>query len=220
MKRLALEYTRVSTGKQARTSLGLDAQKETIRSFCSNNGFEIVGTFQDIQSGGRDDRIELQQAIAQAKSTGATIIVKSLCRLSRDVHFISGLMKHGVPFLVCDLGPDVPSFMLHIFSAINELERKQVSERTKSALAQSKKRGVKLGSDNPAIRAGLEKRSLDTLAVLAKPLKDAIQTCGYGKWTAIAGWMMENEFKTPNGKDRWYPATVRQLVLKMEELKL
>ena len=90
---------------------------------------------------------------------------------------------------------------------------------TKEALSQAKSRGVKLGSDNPAIRAGLEKRSLDTLAVLAKPLKDAIQTCGYGKWTAIAGWMMENEFKTPNGKDRWYPATVRQLVLKMEELE-
>ena len=91
---------------------------------------------------------------------------------------------------------------------------------TKQGLDKAKKRGVKLGSDNPAIRAGLEQRSIDTLSLLSKPLKAGIQQCGYGKWTAIARWLMENEFKTPNGKDRWYPATVRQLVLKMEELKL
>ena len=90
---------------------------------------------------------------------------------------------------------------------------------TKEGLSQAKLRGAKLGSDNPAIRAGLEQRSLDTLSLLAKPLKDGIQQCGYGKWTAIARWMMENEFKTPNGKDRWYPTTVRQLVLKMKEVE-
>lgn len=220
MGRLALEYTRVSTGKQAKTSLGLDAQKEAIKTFCANNGFDIVGSFQDIQSGGRDDREELQKAIATAQATGATIVVKSLCRLSRDVHFISGLMKHGVPFVVCDLGADVPSFMLHIFSAINELERKQVSDRTKAALAQSKKRGTKLGTDNPIVREAVEKRSRETLAVLAAPLKEAVVECGWGKWTAIAGWMMDKGHLTPKGKQRWYAATAKQLCEKMKALQL
>jgi DNA invertase Pin-like site-specific DNA recombinase len=100
-----------------------------------------------VESGkhGDDHRPELAKALAKARKAGAPVIVAKLDRLSRDVHYISGLMKHRVPFIVTELGVDTDPFMLHIYAALAEKERRMISERTKVALKAAKARGVALG---------------------------------------------------------------------------
>jgi len=143
----AVGYIRVSTTKQGRSGLGLEAQQEALARFAKAEGYEFIDTFSETISGKRDDgdRPRLAAAIALAGKRKASIIVAKLDRLSRDVHYISGLMKHRVPFIVTELGPDVDPFMLHIYAALAEKERRLISRRTKDALRAAKARGVKLG---------------------------------------------------------------------------
>jgi DNA invertase Pin-like site-specific DNA recombinase len=143
----AVAYVRVSTGKQQRSGLGLEAQKAAIARFAAQEGFKIGETFVETQSGKDDDtrRPQLKAALAAAKKGRAPVIVAKLCRLSRDVHFVSGLMKHKVAFIVADLGADTDPFMLHIYAAFFEKERRMISQRTKDALAAAKAQGKQLG---------------------------------------------------------------------------
>jgi DNA invertase Pin-like site-specific DNA recombinase len=144
----AIAYIRVSTGKQSRSGLGLEAQQATIKRFADQEGFEIVQTFTEVQSGKDDDnrRPQLAAALEEvARKAKAPVIVAKLDRLSRDVHFISGLMKHKVAFIVADLGADTDPFMLHLFAALAEKERRMIGQRTREALASAKARGVQLG---------------------------------------------------------------------------
>lgn len=141
----AIGYIRVSTDRQGRSGLGLEAQANTILKFAEAEGFEITTTFCETQSGARDSRPKLNAAIHQASKDGVPIIVSKLDRLSRDVHFISGLMKHRVPFIVAELGADTDPFLLHIYAALAEKERSLIGRRTKDALAAAKARGMQLG---------------------------------------------------------------------------
>jgi DNA invertase Pin-like site-specific DNA recombinase len=106
----------------------------------------IIEWRQDIESGSNSDRIELVKALQHAKILGCPIIVSKLDRLSRDVHFISGLMKEQVEFICCDLGRQSDPFTLHIFAALAQKEREMISTRTKAAMAAAKARGVVLGN--------------------------------------------------------------------------
>ena len=112
----AVAYIRVSTGKQAKSGLGLEAQIEAIRAFAKAEGYKVSGTFEEHESGkgadALDRRPQLAAAIKAAKKAGGPVIVSKLDRLSRDVHFISGLMAHRVPFIVTELGSDVDPFVL------------------------------------------------------------------------------------------------------------
>jgi DNA invertase Pin-like site-specific DNA recombinase len=142
----AIGYVRVSTAKQGRSGLGLKAQEAALAKFAEAEGFRFLQTFTEVESGKRtDDRPELAAAIAMAGKRKAPIIVAKLDRLSRDVHYISGLMKHRVPFIVTELGADTDPFLLHIYAALAEKERALISRRTKDALAAAKARGVRLG---------------------------------------------------------------------------
>jgi DNA invertase Pin-like site-specific DNA recombinase len=145
--RSAIGYIRVSTTKQGRSGLGLEAQQQALQRFAEAEGFVFAETFTETESGkhGDDHRPELAKALKQARKAKAPIIVAKLDRLSRDVHFISGLMKHRVPFIVTELGIDTDPFMLHIYAALAEKERRMISERTKAALRAAKARGVVLG---------------------------------------------------------------------------
>src|SRR5262249_54024537 len=136
----AVAYIRVSTSRQ---SLGLDAQMTAIGRFAEQEGYDVAQVFTEKQSGKDDDskRPQLKAALAAAKKAKAPILVAKLCRLSRDVHFISGLMKHKIPFVVAELGADTDPFMLHLYAAFAEKERRLISERTKAALAARKAAG-------------------------------------------------------------------------------
>ena len=141
----AIGYIRVSTTKQGRSGLGLEAQAAALAKFAEAEGLHLTQTFTETESGADNNRPELTAALALAKKRKAPIIVAKLDRLSRDVHFISGLMKHRVPFVVTELGADTDPFLLHIYAALAEKERALISRRTKDALASAKARGVRLG---------------------------------------------------------------------------
>jgi DNA invertase Pin-like site-specific DNA recombinase len=152
----AVAYTRVSTRKQGRSGLGLEAQQAAIRAFAEREGIEIAQWFCEVETGKGSDALSRRPELAAALNAGramrAPVLVSKLDRLSRDVHFISGLMSERVEFLVTELGKQADPFVLHLFAALAEKERHLISERTKAGLAAARKRGIRLG--NPQLRAG------------------------------------------------------------------
>ena len=154
----AIAYLRVSSREQGRSGLGLEAQRSYIEAFASREGFDVCAWFTEVESGKTvsdtlAERPQLAAAMRAAELAGAKVMVSKLDRLSRDVHFISGLMRDKVPFVVCELGLRVDNFQLHIYAAFAEKERALISERTRAALGALKARGVKLGSGNPSAGA-------------------------------------------------------------------
>src|SRR4051794_4919580 len=146
----AVAYLRVSTEKQGKSGLGLDAQRGAVDRFMGDHGFEPVAEFVEVETGKGSDaldrRPQLAAALKRAKGAKCPVLVAKLDRLSRDVAFISGLMAQRVPFVVAELGPEVDPIMLHIYAALAEKERALISARTKDALAAAKARGVRLGN--------------------------------------------------------------------------
>lgn len=145
-----IAYYRVSTDRQGRSGLGLEAQREAVADFVSVKNWSLVGEFTEIESGKRKDRPELTEAIAETKRIKGKLIIAKLDRLARNVHFISGLMETGVDFVAVDM-PTADRFMLHVYAAMAEEEGRRISQRTKAALAAAKARGVKLGANGKAL---------------------------------------------------------------------
>ncbi|MGI3902339.1 MAG: recombinase family protein [Janthinobacterium lividum] len=145
-----ITYYRVSTERQGRSGLGLEAQRERCFAFAAQNGLDVADSFTEVETGKGSDALErrpqLAAALAAAKRLKCSVLVAKLDRLSRDVHFIAGLMVQRVPFLVAELGSDVDPFMLHIYAALAEKERRMISERTRAALQARKKQGTQLGN--------------------------------------------------------------------------
>jgi len=149
MKNL-VAYYRVSTSQQERSGLGLDAQRAAVWKFAEAESYDVIHEVVETETGKGSDALErrpkLREALRVAAKQRCAIAVSKLDRLSRDVHFISGLMAQKVPFLVTELGVDADPFMLHLFAALAEKERALISRRTKEALAAAKARGVRLGN--------------------------------------------------------------------------
>jgi DNA invertase Pin-like site-specific DNA recombinase len=139
-----IAYYRVSTARQGRSGLGLDAQREAIRLHLSAVTGELLGEHTEIESGRRSDRPELLKALAACRLHRATLVIAKLDRLARNVAFISALMDSGVEFLATDM-PAANRLTLHIIAAVAENEARMISDRTKLALAAAKQRGTKLG---------------------------------------------------------------------------
>ena len=144
-------YYRVSTGKQGRSGLGLDAQREAVRAYLNGGKWELVAEFTEVESGKRhENRPQLREALELCKLTGATLIVAKLDRLSRDAAFLLTLQNAGARFVCADM-PDANSLTVGIMALVAQQERETISQRTKAALAAAKARGVKLGGrrDSP-----------------------------------------------------------------------
>lgn len=143
-------YCRVSTREQGQSGLGLEAQRGDIERFAAREGVTVVSWFTEVETAkgadAMDRRPQLARALREAKKLRAPVVVSKLDRLSRDVHFISGLMSNRVEFIVTELGRQADPFVLHLFAALAQKERQMISERTKAGLAAAKARGVKLGS--------------------------------------------------------------------------
>ena len=204
-------YLRVSTREQGRSGLGIEAQREALARFAEVEGFEVVAEYVEVESGkgcdALDYRPKLAAALAEARRHGkCPVAVAKLDRLSRDVHFISGLMAQRVPFLVAELGTDADPFMLHLFAALAEKERAMISARTKAALAAAKARGQILG--NPRLDAARavananHKAGADTFAHTVAPFIRDAQGAGARTLRAIAGALNGRGVTTPRG-GRW-----------------
>jgi len=163
MKHL-IAYYRVSTKKQQVSGLGLDAQREAVERYAKQNGYQIVGEFQETESGKmHDNRPQLRLAIEQCDLTGAKLVIAKLDRLSRNVAFLANLMETGVGFVACD-NPQANELTIHILAAVAQEERRAISQRTKAALAAAKKRGIKLGNPRLAEARSLRVRGEETKA--------------------------------------------------------
>jgi DNA invertase Pin-like site-specific DNA recombinase len=207
--RPAVAYVRVSTQGQARSGHGLAAQRDAIERFAAAEGFKIAAAFTEHESGkgadALDRRPKLAAAIKAARKLGGTVIVSKLDRLSRDVHFISGLMVHRVPFIVTELGADVDPFGLHLFAALAQKERALISKRTKEGLAAAKARGKKLGGWT----AGSE-RSAREAAALAERMRPVMaELAGLSAHKAAAELNRRKIASATGGQ--WYAATVIKL---------
>ena len=212
-------YVRVSTNQQGRSGLGIEAQREALSRFAQSEGLDLVAEFVEVETGKGSDaldrRPQLAAALAKARALRCPVAVSKLDRLSRDVHFISGLMTHRVPFLVADLGPDVDPFVLHLFAALAEKERALISGRTKSALAAAKAKGVKLG--NPRIEAARSRAvaslqaEADRAASNVLPIIAEIRRSGATTLRAVAEALNARGVPTPRG-GRWHATSVRNVL--------
>jgi DNA invertase Pin-like site-specific DNA recombinase len=209
-----VSYARVSTARQGKSGLGLDAQRAAMAAFVKANGLAVAAEYVEVETGKGHDALErrpqLKAALAEAKRLKCPVLVSKLCRLGRDVHFISGLMVNRVPFIVSELGPDVDPFMLHVYAALSEKERKLISDRTRDALTAAKARGKALGKHGrevlaPRNRAAAVERALG----LAETVK-ALQAEGKGV-REIAAALNERGIPTPRGA-RWHPTSVQRLL--------
>jgi len=209
----AIAYIRVSTDKQGKSGLGLEAQSASISAFATANGLDIIETFTEVETAkgadALDKRPALKAALAAAKRGNAPVIVAKLDRLSRDVHFISGLMVQRVPFIVAALGPNVDPFMLHIYAALAEKERTMISERTKAALGAAKERGVKLGGPKGA---AMQK---DRAAAFAESLRPVLAEINHLSSRAIAAELNARGITTSTG-GAWQSETVLRLINRLE----
>lgn len=139
-------YYRVSTARQGQSGLGLEAQQEVVRTYLNGGAWTIVAEIVEIESGKKDDRPKLAEALRLCRLHGATLIIAKLDRLARNVAFISHLMDSGVEFTAVDF-PQANRLTIHILAAVAEHEREAISARTTAALKAAKARGVKLGGD-------------------------------------------------------------------------
>lgn len=217
----AVAYYRVSTAGQGRSGLGLEAQIEAVRRFAESEKFDLVAEFREVESGKGCDALErrpqLAAALAKARKRKCPVIVAKLDRLSRDVHFVSGLMAQKVPFIVAEFGADADPFMLHLYAALAEKERAIISARTKAALAAKKARGGVLG--NPAIRDVAAFGRATSAALAAQrdanvwPVIRAIQAAGITSYAGIAAELNRRKVLPARGQE-WHAATVRRVMLR------
>ena len=170
-------YYRVSTDRQGRSGLGLEAQQKAVSDFLSAKGWHLAGAYTEVESRKRKERPELTEAIAHAKRLKGKLVIAKLDRLARNVHFISGLMETGVDFLAVDM-PTADRFMLHVYAAMAEEEGRRISQRTKAALAAAKARGIELGR-NGRILAERHKAEAEAFAASLLPIITEIRNEGH-----------------------------------------
>lgn len=219
-KRKALiAYVRVSTSQQGRSGLGIEAQREALERFAAAEGFSLGRVFVEVETGKGSDALErrpqLAAALNEARRQRCSVAVAKLDRLSRDVHFISGLMAHRVPFVVAELGADVDPFILHLFAALAEKERAMISTRTKAALAAAKARGVTLGGPELAKARKSAVASIKALAdqqaANVLPIIREIRRAGAMSLHQIADALNARGITTSRG-GQWYASSVKNVL--------
>jgi DNA invertase Pin-like site-specific DNA recombinase len=218
--RKVVAYYRVSTERQRRSGLGLEAQRSAVVRFALSEGFVIAAEYIETESGtgadALDRRPQLAAALAAARSAKCPVIVAKLDRLSRDVAFVSGLMAQRVPFVVAELGADADPFMLHLYAALAEKERRLISERTRSALAAKKASGSKLGNPRNLAEAGaigrqIQTKEADRFAEIVLPIICSIRSAGTLGLGAIAAVLNNRGIRTTRG-GKWHGSTVRNIL--------
>ena len=213
-----VSYLRVSTDKQGKSGLGLEAQRKAVADFLNGGRWQLLTEFVEVESGNRSDRPQLAAALAACKRHKAKLVIAKLDRLARNVNFVSGLMETGVEFVAADM-PFANKLTIHILAAVAEHEREAISARTKAALAAAKARGVKLGG--PKLRlaqlngATANKAEADRFAANTLPLIREAQKAGASSLRAIADILNARGVRTARG-GKWAATQVRDIMLRTE----
>lgn len=213
-------YYRVSTRKQGKSGLGLEAQQESVRSYLNGGRWKMVAEFKETESGKRNDRPALAEALALCRVYGATLIIAKLDRLARNVSFISNLMDAGVEFVAVDM-PTASRFTVHIMAAVAEQEAEMIAARTRAAMATAKARGTLLGRRDAAIavhaergaKASAEKRgaTASKRAASLLPVIRRIRAEGATSLRDIAAALNAEEIATPRGGE-WSAVQVQRVL--------
>jgi DNA invertase Pin-like site-specific DNA recombinase len=219
-----VSYLRVSTDKQGRSGLGLEAQRDAVARYLNGGRWKLVAEYVEVESGKRNSRPQLQAAIGHAKATGAKLVIARLDRLARNLHFVSSLQERGVDFVAADM-PDANRLTIHIIAAVAEAVGRTISENTKTALAAAKARGVKLG--NPYGARALRGKQVGNANAVAKLKADATQRAmdlagivntlrskGITSVRSLADALNEQGIRAPRG-DAWHPTAVSRLLKRL-----
>ncbi len=215
-----VSYLRVSTDKQGRSGLGLEAQRKAVEDFLNGGSWKLIDEFIEVESGKRDDRPKLAEALARCRLHNATLVIAKLDRLSRDAHFLLGLQKAGVRFVAADM-PEANEMVVGIMAVVAQAERKMISQRTKAALAAAKARGVRLGGDRGHLAAvakqgselGVQaiKAKADATADLIVPTICKLQANGYSL-RQIAAELTRRGIDTPRKGGAWQAVQVQRVL--------
>ena len=216
-------YFRVSTGKQGKSGLGLEAQRAAVATYLNGGDWSIVAEYVEVESGKRSDRPALEQALAAARLHRAALVVSKVDRLTRSVSFLSRLLDAGVDVRFADL-PQIEGatgrFLLQQMVAVAELEAGMISARTKAALAAAKRRGVQLGGDRggrlsvKARKAGnkANAKAADARAADVAPVIAELQASGAESLRAIAAGLNERGIPTARGAGEWSAVQVARVI--------
>ena len=207
-------YYRVSTERQGRSGLGLEAQQAAVAGFIEGDGGELATAFTEVESGNRNERPELARALETCRRQKARLVIAKLDRLSRNLAFIAALMESGVEFIAVD-NPHATRLTVHILAAVAQHEREMISERTKAALAAAKRRGVRLGNPQLAIAARKGSAAVRAAAGLfaanVLPVIREIQAAGATSNAAIAAKLNGRKVDTARG-GKWTHVQVASVI--------
>ena len=206
-------YYRVSTERQGRSALGLEAQQHAVGIFI-NGGSELVAEFTEIESGKRDERPELAKALEACKRMKAKLVIAKMDRLSRNLAFIATLMESKVEFVAVD-NPHATRLTIQVLAVFADHERQMISQRTKDALAAAKRRGVRLGNPDLATAAkrgaAANRQAAKRFAANVLPVIRDIQAHGAVSKAAIAAKLNERRVPTALG-GKWGHAQVGTVI--------
>jgi DNA invertase Pin-like site-specific DNA recombinase len=218
-----IAYYRVSTKRQGRSGLGLEAQRQAVATYLNGGDWQIVAEFTEVETGKRADRPKLDEALGAARLHRCPLIVSKVDRLTRSVSFLSKLLDANVDVRFADL-PQIEGatgrFLLQQMAAVAELETGMISSRTKAALKAAAGRGVKLGGDRGVVpsakvrakaREAVQKRSQERAADVL-PTIVALQAGGAGSLRAIAAGLNEKGIPTARGDGEWSAVQVKRVL--------
>jgi DNA invertase Pin-like site-specific DNA recombinase len=211
--KLVIAYYRVSTGKQGKSGLGLEAQQYAVRHYCECNRFKLLQEIQEVKST-RKRRVHLENAFALCQKLNASLIVARLDRLGRDVEEIAHNIKLPVDIIVAD-NPHANRFTIHILAAVAEEQRRTISENTKSALQAAKKRGVILGR-NATVLARQNKEAAFEFAMKLQPLIVKLNKDGIRSTRKIACELNRLNIPTFRTGGRWHRTSVYNILSRLE----
>jgi DNA invertase Pin-like site-specific DNA recombinase len=207
-------YSRVSTDRQGKSGLGLEAQREAVLAYLDGGNWQLVGEFTEVESGKRSDRPQLAAALAACKRHKAKLVIAKLDRLSRNLAFIAALMDSGVEFVAVD-NPHANKLTVHILAAVAQHEREMIAQRTKDALAAAKARGVVLGNPRLAEARGKaiaeSSAAADAFAANVLPIINEIRASGVSSLRGIARALTARGIRTARG-GQWTAVQVGDIV--------
>ena len=214
-----IAYYRVSTEKQGKSGLGLEAQRESVLKHVAQEGGTLIAEYSDVISGASETREQLDAALRRCEREKATLIISKLDRLARQLSFLAKFIESKVPLVVAEL-PHANKMLLQMMAVFAEAERDMVSQRTKDALAAAKKRGVVLGNpklaDARVNAAKAREQQADEFALQHYDNFRRMKENGYS-FAKIAELLNDAGRRAPRG-GRWYPTSVSNLISRAERL--